>query len=56
MFGVDPKDVITIGDNYNDIPMIEAFNGVAVQNAKPEVKAAAKLVVNDFAELIEYFK
>lgn len=55
IFGVDKKDVITIGDNYNDIPMIEAFNGAAVQNAKPEVKAAAKIVVKDYAELIEYF-
>ena len=55
IFGIAEKDIITIGDNYNDIPMIKAFNGAAVQNAKPEVKEAAKVVVNDFAELIEYF-
>lgn len=37
------KDVIAFGDNYNDIDLIQKVGwGVAVANARPEVKAVAK--------------
>lgn len=55
IFGVKTQDIITVGDNYNDIPMIAAFNGAAVENAVPDVKAAAKTVIKDFAALTEQF-
>ena len=40
---LDIKDCIAFGDNYNDIEMLEAVGiGVAVENAKEEVKSIAK--------------
>lgn len=39
------SDVIAFGDNYNDIDMLKHCGfGVAVGNARPEVKAAADIV------------
>ena len=44
--------VITVGDNVNDIPMIEEFDGYAVSNARDEVKAVAKHHCNRIADMI----
>lgn len=42
-FGMD--EVVAFGDNYNDIDLIQSVGwGVAVDNARPEVKAVAKEV------------
>jgi Cof subfamily protein (haloacid dehalogenase superfamily) len=42
-FGME--EVIAFGDNYNDIDLIQSVGwGVAVSNARPEVKAVAKEV------------
>jgi len=39
---IELEDVIAFGDNYNDVEMISGVgHGVAVANAKPEVKAVA---------------
>jgi hypothetical protein len=39
----DMESVIAFGDNYNDIDLLQSVGwGVAVDNAKPEVKAVAK--------------
>lgn len=44
--GISLAECIAFGDNYNDIEMLEAVGlGVAVANAKPEVLAAADVVV-----------
>jgi 5-amino-6-(5-phospho-D-ribitylamino)uracil phosphatase len=44
--GIDPADIIAVGDDVNDLPMIKnAGLGVAMGNARPEVKAAAKRVI-----------
>jgi Cof subfamily protein (haloacid dehalogenase superfamily) len=49
--GVDVADVVSFGDNLNDISMIEAAGtGVAMGNAMPEVKAAADDVTLDCDE------
>ena len=43
---IDPAEIIAIGDDVNDLPMIKnAGLGVAMGNARPEVRAAAKLVI-----------
>ena len=43
---IDPAEIIAIGDDLNDIPMIQrAGLGVAMGNAKPEVKAVAVQVI-----------
>ncbi len=44
--GIDPADIIAVGDDVNDLPMIKnAGLGVAMGNARPEVRAAAKRVI-----------
>jgi hypothetical protein len=43
--GIDPKEVIAIGDSYNDISMIEyAGLGVAVENAYEDIKNKADYI------------
>ena len=44
--GIDPRAVIAVGDGMNDLPMIRAAGlGVAMGNAKPEVKRVAGRVI-----------
>ncbi len=44
-YGLDRKEIMAVGDNYNDIDMLEyAGLGVAMGNAPDEVKAAADFV------------
>lgn len=44
--GIPAEQTIAIGDSWNDIAMLQwAGLGVAVANAKPEVKAVAKRIV-----------
>lgn len=41
-YGVNLSDVIAVGDNYNDLPMLKAAGlGVAVGNAEEALKSAA---------------
>lgn len=49
---IPADEILAIGDDYNDIPMLESFIGYAVANAKPEVKEAALEVFDSVAELI----
>lgn len=62
LLGISPGEIIAIGDNGNDLPMIKAAGlGVAVANARDFVKEAADYVAeNDnnhdaVAEVIERF-
>lgn len=44
-YGIDRKDVMAIGDSFNDIEMIEyAGLGVAMGNARPEIQKVADVV------------
>ncbi len=44
--GIEPHEIIAVGDDVNDLPMLrEAGLGVAMGNAKPEAKAAAKRTI-----------
>lgn len=44
--GIDPAQVVAIGDDFNDLAMIrQAGLGVAMGNARPEVKAQADRVI-----------
>jgi Cof subfamily protein (haloacid dehalogenase superfamily) len=46
-----PEQIIAIGDDVNDLPMLkQAGLGVAMGNAKPEAKAAARQVIKSNAE------
>ena len=43
--GVEPANMVAVGDSYNDLPMLEACGfSVAMGNAPPEVRAAADFV------------
>ena len=43
--GVDPANMVAVGDSYNDLPMLQSCGySVAMGNAPPEVKAAADFV------------
>jgi hydroxymethylpyrimidine pyrophosphatase-like HAD family hydrolase len=50
-YGIEQKEVMAIGDSYNDMAMIEwAGIGVAMGNACPAVKAAADYVTGSNEE------
>ncbi len=53
LLGASEADVCAVGDNQNDIPMLEAFKSYAVENATDEVKAIASYTVYDVQKLIE---
>ena len=45
LWGVDPSEICAVGDDMNDVPMLEGAGlGVAMGHAGPEVLAAADLV------------
>lgn len=49
--GIMGEEIIAVGDDYNDIPMLSrAGLGVAMGNAKPEVRAVAKRVIGHNAQ------
>ena len=46
-YGLEMKDVLAIGDNYNDVAMLEAAGtSVAVKNARLQVKESADYVAS----------
>lgn len=48
LYKIDPSEVIAFGDNYNDIELIQSVGlGVAVENARVEVKEIAKEITID---------
>jgi 5-amino-6-(5-phospho-D-ribitylamino)uracil phosphatase len=48
---IQPEQIIAIGDDLNDVPMIRrAGLGVAMGNAKPEVKAVARRTIGSNAD------
>lgn len=49
--GIRPQEVVAFGDDWNDIPLLRAAGlGIAVENALPEVKAAADAVCSSNEE------
>jgi Cof subfamily protein (haloacid dehalogenase superfamily) len=49
--GISPDEIIAIGDDMNDLHMVrEAGMGVAMGNARDELKAVAKRVISDNRE------
>lgn len=44
--GIQPKEILAFGDDYNDLEMLEYCTGVAMGNALEEVKAAAEFVTD----------
>ena len=52
-FACTYKDVIAVGDNFNDRDMIQEFRSYAMANGVAEIKKLAKGIVNGVTELIE---
>ena len=52
-FGGSYEDVITVGDNINDIDMIREFRSYAMANSVDEVQNLADGIVSDVTELLE---
>lgn len=51
--GILQGGVYTIGDDYNDIPMIEEFHGAAVDNAVQVLKDVAEETVSSVHQFID---
>ena len=52
-FGCTYGNVITVGDNINDIDMIREFHSYAMANGVEEVRKMADGIVSDVTELLE---
>ena len=49
--GIEPEEIIAVGDDVNDVPMLKSAGlGVAMGNARPEIRAIAKRVIGTNAE------
>ena len=52
-YGATYDDVITVGDNINDIDMIREFRSYAMKNGVEAVKNIAFGIVSDVTEILE---
>ena len=53
LLGIDEKNCCAVGDNLNDIVMIEAFYGFAVKSGREQAKAAADVIVDSVSDMID---
>lgn len=53
LMGLPPQAAVTVGDNYNDVGMLEAFGGYVVASASPEIQKMVGRVCGSIAELIQ---
>lgn len=51
--GIDSDDIITVGDNVNDLDMLREFRSYAMENGVDCVKEIADYVTEGISELIE---
>ena len=52
LVGATEGDIITVGDNLNDLDMLKAFRSYAMENGVEEVKRVSGQTVTDVTELI----
>lgn len=52
ILGIETDKIYTVGDGYNDIPMIEAFHGCAMESGIDELKQKAQYTVKSVADVI----
>lgn len=52
-FGGTYDDVITVGDNINDVDMISEFRSYAMKNGIERIKVLADAIVSDVTEILE---
>lgn len=57
LIDIDPKDIYTIGDEENDISMIDnKYSSFTFNRSKEHVKNKAKYIIEEFPECIEIIK
>lgn len=54
MYGIDKDNIYTAGDNYNDISMVGAYHGCAMESGPDELIAVAERKVHRIREVIDY--
>ncbi len=52
-FGIPERCIWTAGDSFNDVEMLSAFNGIAMESGIAEAKSAAKYTASCVAESLE---
>ena len=50
---IEMKDIYTVGDFFNDLPMLQAFNGYVVETGHPDLIKLIGNVCTDIAHLTE---
>lgn len=50
---VSPENIITVGDNFNDIPMIKEFDGYIMASAIEEVKKLANKTCSTLCDILQ---
>lgn len=53
MLGVELENIYAVGDNYNDIDMVEKYHGRAMKGSPDELVQAAEKTVSSIAEIID---
>lgn len=51
--GINEKDVVVVGDQYNDVSMLERFTGYTFDDSPEDIKQIAKGIVDEVADVIE---
>lgn len=49
---VSKENIITVGDNFNDIPMVKEFNGYIMSSALEEVRMLANKTCSSLCEIL----
>ena len=53
LFGWDGADILAIGDEINDLPMILGYNGYTVATARPAIQDQARKVYDSVGAMLE---
>ena len=53
IMGVDLDNIYAAGDNFNDLVMVEAFHGCAVENAVDALKEKAEYIIEDVGDIVK---
>jgi len=49
------EDILVIGDSYNDIEMVEKYNGFTVEHGNEDIKKIAREIFPDVASLLKKY-
>lgn len=55
-YGYNKDDIYAIGDSYNDLPMLEAYQSATLHSARKEIIEQSEIVVKDVAAFMKIIK